>query len=263
MIKLIAADLDGTLLDSQKRLSPHLPQLLRDLRRLGIRFTPASGRQYHNLALLFPDDIEDFLCIADNGGMLIDRGKTIFVDEIPLEDLVQPLSIIRAAGRIYPILSGARTAYCEHTDPLFLKNARMYYEKLEIVDDVMQAAQHDRICKVAFFEHERAESHCYELLKPCADRFLRALSGRDWVDVMNPDVNKGHAMRELQKQLGISPDECMAFGDYLNDLELMQSVTHSYAMANAHPDLKAVCRYTAPSNDEDGVVRTIRQVLGL
>ena len=70
-------------------------------------------------------------------------------------------------------------------------------------------------------------------------------------------------MRELQKQLGISPDECMAFGDYLNDLELMQAVTHSYAMANAHPDLKAVCRYTAPSNDEDGVVRTIRQVLGL
>ena len=70
-------------------------------------------------------------------------------------------------------------------------------------------------------------------------------------------------MQQLQQQMGITPDECMAFGDYLNDLELMQSVTHSYAMANAHPDLKAVCHYLAPSNDEDGVVRAIQQALDI
>lgn len=262
LIKLIAADLDGTLLDSRRQLSPGLFPLLKELRARGIRFTPASGRQYHNLARLFPPD--GLLFIADNGAMLADGGRVTFVDEIPPADLAQPLSIARATPGVYPIFSGARTAYYEDADdPVFLENARMYYEKLEYVDDLMEAAQRDRICKIALFEQGRAEEDCYPRMQPCAGRFLISLSGRDWVDMMNPGVNKGAALRRLQQQLGVSPDECMAFGDYLNDLELMQAVTHSYAMANAHPALKAACRYEAPSNDEDGVVRAIRQALGL
>ncbi len=80
MIKLIAADLDGTLSDSSKHLSPNLFPLLEKLKERGIRFTPASGRQYQNLALLFPED--DLLFIADNGGIVVDRGNVIFVDAI-------------------------------------------------------------------------------------------------------------------------------------------------------------------------------------
>ncbi|MFR8178319.1 MAG: HAD hydrolase family protein [Christensenellales bacterium] len=56
------------------------------------------------------------------------------------------------------------------------------------------------------------------------------LSGEHWVDVMKPGVNKGCAMRGIQQKLGISAAECMAFGDYLNDCELLQAVGESYAM---------------------------------
>lgn len=263
MIKLIAADLDGTLLDSRRQLSPNLFPLLDELRQRGIRFIPASGRQYHSLTQLFAGYCDDMLFIADNGAMLIDGGQPVFVDEIPLELLERPIAIARATPGIFPIFSGAQSAYCESDDPLFLEHARRYYKKLDIVDDVMQAARRDRICKMAFFEYGKAETSLCRLMQPCSDRLLVSLSGKDWVDLMNPTVNKGHAMRQLQRQLGISPDECMAFGDYLNDLELLQAVTHSYAMANAHPDLKAVSRHLAPSNDEDGVVRAIRAALHL
>lgn len=263
MIKLIAADMDGTLLDSQRRLSPNLPALLRQLSDKGIRFTPASGRQYYNLIQQFPGLEHELLFIAENGAMTVDRGKTLFVDEIPLDDLREPLEIARKAKGVYTVLAGEKTAYCEDDEPVFRENADMYYSRLQRVPDLLEAARHDRICKMAFFEKAGAEQGCYRLLQPCAARFQVVLSGENWVDLMNPGVNKGRAMHALQQQLGITPDECMAFGDYLNDTELLESVTHSFAMENAHPQLKAISRHIAPSNDADGVVRAVRDYLGL
>ena len=72
-----------------------------------------------------------------------------------------------------------------------------------------------------------------------------------------------HAMRALQRSLHIGPGECMAFGDYLNDLELLQACGHSYAMRNAHPRLKAAARFEAPGNDENGVMRVLREAFDL
>ena len=70
-------------------------------------------------------------------------------------------------------------------------------------------------------------------------------------------------IRRIQQKLGISAAECMAFGDYLNDCELLQAVDESYAMENAHPALKALARHIAPSNDENGVMRVVRAALEL
>ena len=89
------------------------------------------------------------------------------------------------------------------------------------------------------------------------------LSGANWVDVMKPGVNKGRAMRMLQEIKGVSPDECMAFGDYLNDWELLQSVTESYAMENALPELKAIAKHIAPPNDDRGVMRVVKERFGV
>ena len=81
---------------------------------------------------------------------------------------------------------------------------------------------------------------------------------------MKPGVNKGCAMRGIQQKLGISPEECMAFGDYLNDCEMMQVCKQSYGMKNGHPDLLAGCRFvTEKTNDEDGVCDTLRRVFQL
>ena len=68
-------------------------------------------------------------------------------------------------------------------------------------------------------------------------------------------------MRLIQKKYNISYDETMAFGDYLNDYEMMQTCYYSYAMENAHEDLKAICNFNAPSNDEFGVITTIEHFL--
>lgn len=89
------------------------------------------------------------------------------------------------------------------------------------------------------------------------------VSGQVWVDIMGTTADKGHALADLQREMGISPEQTMAFGDYGNDIEMLRRAQWSYAMADAHPDVKAVARFVAPSNDDAGVTRTIREVLGL
>lgn len=125
--------------------------------------------------------------------------------------------------------------------------------------DILEAAKQDKICKVAVFDAVDAESNCYVRLERFRDGFMVILSGSRWVDLMNPGVDKGVAIEALQRQFGIAPAECMAFGDYLNDCGMMRVCDYSYAMANAHPGLKAVCRFEAKSNDENGVLEKIRE----
>ena len=256
-IKLIAADLDGTLLDSQKQLSPNLPALLRELRAKGIRFAPASGRQYYNVLALFGD--ENMTYIAENGAMVFENGRCLFADELPRSLLREATALLRTLPNAYAILAGEHSAWCEDDEPVFNENAAMYYARLRRVPNLDEVD--DRICKIAVFERGNAEHGCWPALQALSGEAQVVLSGADWVDLMNPGVNKGGAIRQLCQKLGISPDECMAFGDYLNDREMLEAVTHSFAMANAHPEIQAVCRYQAPSNDEDGVVRAIRNFL--
>ena len=79
------------------------------------------------------------------------------------------------------------------------------------------------------------------------------------MDFMNKGVNKGTAIERIQECYDVTYDETMAFGDYLNDYEMMQSCKYSYAMANAHPKLKEISNYEAKSNDENGVMEVIKE----
>ena len=77
---------------------------------------------------------------------------------------------------------------------------------------------------------------------------------------MHVGITKGAGIRALQKQLNILPEECMAFGDYMNDYDMLTACDESYAMENAHPDLKKIAKHIAPSNEEEGVMQVLRQL---
>jgi len=87
--------------------------------------------------------------------------------------------------------------------------------------------------------------------------------GVHWLDVMNLSTSKGAGLRHIQEALGITPGQTMVFGDFLNDLEMMDEAEYSFAMHNAHPALRERARYVAPPNSQNGVVRTISSVPGL
>ena len=87
------------------------------------------------------------------------------------------------------------------------------------------------------------------------------LASAYWVDVTNKGANKGTAVRQIQERLGLSQEECAAFGDYMNDKEMLESVYYSYAMANAYPAIKDVARFEAKSNAEHGVMVQIQEFI--
>ena len=89
------------------------------------------------------------------------------------------------------------------------------------------------------------------------------LSGEIWLDMMAKGVNKGIAINKIQEITKYKHEETMVFGDYLNDLEMMESAYHSYAMENAHDDLKKVARFIAKKNTENGVIEKIKEVLNI
>lgn len=263
MIKLIAADMDGTLLNSKGELSPRFFPLLQKLQTNGIQFAVASGRQYYNLLSFFEDYKDSLIFINENGSFVVKGTKSIFTNEIPEQEYTSVSKIVHSIQGAHLILCGIHGAYIETANPQIFEKAKMYFKRLTMVSSALDIAKKDVICKLAIYDEIDAETNAYPVLKQLPPQFATYLSGKIWVDVMHAEVNKGAAIQMLQKRLNILPEETMVFGDYLNDYEMMQTAKYSFAMANAHPDLKKISNFTAKSNDEDGVVEAILEALSI
>lgn len=256
-MKYVICDMDGTLLDSKKRLPQKLFSLITELKKKGVCFGVASGRQYFNLYQQFKDEAKDMLFIAENGGVMYQGETPIYADALAYEDILPVIQQARNCPDAFPILCGVKSAYLESDDPQFLENAKMYYTHRKQVDDIMDGANIDQIAKITVYDKRNAETNSYPFIKPVTGKLRAVVSGEDWIDVSNPDVSKGKAIAMLKQRHGLHSDDFVAFGDYMNDYEMMKECTYSYAMANAYPELKKVCHYEALSNDEDGVVKAL------
>ena len=113
--------------------------------------------------------------------------------------------------------------------------------------------------------------YCGSYLSCCYyDLFCRELkgkaepttSGHGSVDLIVPGCHKASGIRRLVKRWGISPDQCAAFGDGGNDIEMLKYCGFSYAMENASPDVKAAAKYVCPSNEESGVLVALEELFG-
>jgi Cof subfamily protein (haloacid dehalogenase superfamily) len=264
-VRLIVADMDGTLLDGDKRIPDSLWPLLHRLHERGITFSPASGRQYAMLAHLFEREADGMVFIAENGAYVVRDGEelssaTIGTDVV--NGLVRTVRELVDSGLdLGAVVCGKRSAYVERTDRAFRQEAEKYYLELADVDDLTQVD--DEFLKVAVYDFGEAEAHTLPALEQAASDQQVVLSGGHWVDVMSPDASKATVVHRLQEKLGVTPAQTMAFGDYLNDLGLLAAADLSFAVANAHPEVLAAARYIAPSNEDNGVVTTIQKVLGL
>ena len=261
-IRLIATDMDGTLVDDAKQIHDELWPLVDELHARGITFCPASGRQYYNLLQQFEDVADELVFVAENGTYVVARGREVSSDCLSLDVARQVALRVRGIPEAGAIVCGKRSAYVERRDAAFVDQAALYYARLKLVDDLLEIADDD-VLKVAVYDFASAERNTAPRLADLGGIHQVVVSGPHWVDVLSPTANKGRAVRRLQEELGVTADQTMVFGDFLNDLEMMDAATYSFAMANAHPLLKERANWVAPNNNANGVVRTIRTVLGL
>ncbi|MFF4492335.1 Cof-type HAD-IIB family hydrolase [Streptomyces sp. NPDC001544] len=264
-IRLVVSDMDGTLLDDDKRIPDGLWPMLAELRRRGVLFSPASGRQYATLARQFAEVADGMVFIAENGTYVVRDGVELSSDPLHgrvVAALARAVRELAADGvDVGAVVCGKRSAYVERTDEAFLTEVRRYYVENRIVDDL--TAVDDEVLKVALFDFGSAERTTAPALQAFTATHQVVVSGEHWVDVMNATANKGAALRGLQRELGITPAQTMVFGDYLNDLEMLDAADWSFAVAGAHPEVVRRARHLAPSNNDNGVLRTIARVLGI
>lgn len=261
MIKLVASDVDGTLVNSKGELTPRTKRAIKTVIDSGALFVAASGRQHFNLFELFKSEgfDKDVVFLAENGAILFDGGKNIFVDSIDQSLVKEAVEAARKLEGVYPVLDGVDAAYYEDDDDRLLSSVNHYFAKSKKLSDVLSCLEHDSICKIALLDVNDAETGVYPAMKQFEDKLQVLLSGPEWVDLINHNVSKGAALELLCQKYGIKKEERLSFGDYLNDIEMMKVCKYSFAMKNAHPKLKEAAAYIADSNDQDGVAKVIEK----
>ncbi|GAA4116715.1 Cof-type HAD-IIB family hydrolase [Aquimarina addita] len=251
-IKLVATDMDGTLLNAKEEVSAHFFELFEELQELGVTFVAASGRQYYSIIHKLAPIKNDIIVIAENGALTMQRGKELQTTDIDRETYLELLEATKDLEGSQVILCGRKKGYALDHGEGFENIFKEYFGKYEIVKDLSKVID-DQYLKIAICNQKGAEKYLYPALKHLENRLKVKVSGEIWLDLSHINAHKGNALKQLQERLDISIKETMVFGDYNNDLEMMDQASYSFAMENAHPNVKAVAKYTTKSNNNQGV----------
>ena len=272
-LRLAAVDMDGTLLDDDKNFPPGMDELLDLMDARGVTFAPASGRQVWTLIDMFPDR-PGMTVIGENGGIVMRDGVEVSSHPVDAPTVREVIRLVRDAtsgpdgidGGL--VMCGKQFAYVERTDEGFVEGVMPYYHRTKRVEDqnaiidAIEAGQiDDAIVKLAVYVIGPVEPLAQATLANFADTHQYAISGANWADLQIRGVDKGSAVRDLQRFLGVERAQTAVFGDAGNDLSMMSEGDLSFAMANASQDVIEAARFVAPSNNEAGVAQVLRSLL--
>ncbi|MGB3618110.1 MAG: Cof-type HAD-IIB family hydrolase [Catalinimonas sp.] len=259
-VRLVATDMDGTLLDPAGEVDVAFYPLYQSLKRHGVRFVAASGRQYYNMRRKLAPIADEITFAAENGSLVREHGQDLLVEALD-PGLAHELM---ARGRTLPtaklVLCGKKTAYIEGGDPAFEAYVRRFFERVALVADLLAVADDDFL-KVTLSDFNGTAEHTYPHFRAYEGDLKVKVSSETWLDISAPKAHKGQALTFLQERWGVSPAQTMVFGDYLNDVEMMRTAEWSFAMANAHPDVKAAARHETLSNEAAGVTVVLRRLV--
>ncbi len=262
MLKLVATDLDGTLIPPSKVIPEETFPLIEKLYKKGVIFVAASGRQLPNLKKQFAPVLDKIAIIAENGGLVWYGGKIIYSQPTSPADVKRALKIIDGEKGLHPLLSCVDCAYHSDTHPQFVAISEKSYSSMRKVDNLEEIADREQVLKISVWdEFPPCRNHGGIVLPPKTRGLRTIVSGYDWLDVSTPLANKGEALKSLIGVLGIPAADCAAFGDQMNDLEMLLVSGMPFVTANGDPELKRRVGSIIPSNAEFGVINKIKEFL--
>lgn len=263
--RLVALDMDGTLLTNEGKIPQRFWSVLARAHAAEMIITPASGRQLATLRTMFAEQAhgcrpETF--IAENGAVVFHGGdivSTTTMPEPPVRRLLH--SVPHAPFRAHTVVCTPEVAYTvsdlpEQVDAEVAK----YYAAREKVGALTQAPTSETI-KIALYVESDAETDALPWVRETVPELRVLVSSTHWLDIMDPEADKGTALLALAETLGIAQAETAAIGDYLNDVMMLQSAGVAVAMGNAHADLKAIADEVIGDNDNEAAVTRLEQWL--
>ena len=271
-IKIIALDLDGTLLDSEKRLSEVNRAALARAAEKGVLIVPTTGRFFG----MMPPAVRDLpfvrYAITINGAQVYDRetDTAIVRDEIPLDMALQVMETLDRYDVIYDCYRqnwGWMTAALQEkaadyaTNEHYLKMVREFRKPVpELKAHLRETAADGDVQKVMLFATNRERSTAIDCLRRLSDEITARfpeikVTASTWnnLELNIKTAHKGNALKRFVEHLGYTLENCMAFGDGMNDFTMVEAAGLGVAMENAESEVKRVAKYVTLSNDADGV----------
>ena len=260
LIRLIASDMDGTLLDEHSEVPPETYDLILALREKDVHFAASSGRRFDRLCQFFAP-------VRDKMDFVAANGAQVYVDgELVDREVFSHLGIRRLAKTVGKFES-LHMALFDDEKSFLLDDEDKFVR--EIDKDLPNAERiwylpgpDVSILKISIYcEDGHVMDYAYALSRELGDEFLFAPSGTHWIDALQRGVNKATGIEQVMAHHGITRDEVMAFGDSMNDYEIIRFVGTGCAMANGRPALKAVANRVIGYNYDQAVQGEMRKLL--
>ena len=262
-IQLIAIDLDGTLLTTDKTISPGNLAALREAIARGVYVVLASGRSYGN-AMDFSEQIakgQPLICANGAMATLADPYECVYCECLPKEKLRAAVEILEREKCYYNVYCDDGTVMESRTGSANRKRTpNSYdYEGQSLSGDEMPKYVGDGALKVVCFSPDREK---IQRIRRAAEPIPGVEVNSSWwdnVEILQKGVHKGSALRSLAERLQIPLEATMAIGDNENDLPMLEVAGLPVAMGNAVESVKARAAFVTATNDEDGVAAAVRR----
>ena len=268
-IRLIALDMDGTLVNDKKTVSARNLEALRAAMSAGIYIVPATGRTSGTLPqeLLSLPGIR--YVISCNGAKVTDlkENRSLFSQNIPQPVMLDIMEKARDFDCVREVSVNDILYLAEDDDekelsyvpPHYAPFMRVMRQCTPSLNPVMAGASGGAEKLLIFFTHEKDKVRFREYLKQYEVEVSSSLSSN--LEINAAGVSKGRALRALAEHLQLQPDELVAAGDSENDKTMLRYVGFPIAMGNALPEIQRMARHVTLTCDEDGVAAAIEHIL--
>ena len=269
-IKIIATDMDGTLLNPQGQLDlPRLEKILDQLDQRGVRFVIATGNEVHRMRQLLGDLADRVVLVVANGARIFEN------DQLIQAQTWNDAMVDRALGHfkdrecqdqfVVTAMNGGfvkeGTVFTELDKFMTPEMIEKFHQRMHFVDE-FDSSLFGGVLKMSMVVgEERSESVLQEINELFDDQVRAVSSGYGCIDILQDGIHKAWGLEELLKRWDLKPEQSMAFGDSENDIEMLELAGISYAMENAEETVKEVATKIAPANSQAGVYQVLESWL--
>ena len=269
-IRVIATDMDGTLLDPKGQLDlPRLEKILDKLDQCDIRFVIATGNEVHRMRQLLGHLAERVVLVVANGARIFENNELIQAQT--WDDAMVDRALAHFKGRecqdqfVVTAMNGGfvkkGTVFTELDKFMTPEMIEKLYQRMNFVDE-FDSSLFGGVLKMSMVVGEERLDSVLQEVNDLFDGHVRAVSsGYGCIDILQDGIHKAWGLEELLRRWDLKAEQIMAFGDSENDIEMLELAGISYAMENAEEAVKRVATKVAPANSQAGVYKVLENWL--
>jgi Cof subfamily protein (haloacid dehalogenase superfamily) len=258
-VKLLLADVDGTLVTKDKVLTSRAIQAVRKLHDAGVTFAITSGRPPRGMAMLIdPLDIQTPIA-AFNGGLLVDRDMKVIEQRVLPEDLVVPVADMMSSFKLDVWLYSGADWYVPKADGPHVARETwtVKFEPKVMTDGVTGLTASVAKLVGVSDDHDAVDKATQAVHDKFGDHVSAAASQPYYLDVTHPQANKGAVARYLAARYKLDPEDIATIGDMPNDVLMFAHSGLSIAMGQSSTEVKRAARRVTTSNDDEGFANAV------